>query len=296
MILPWRFFDVEVARLRRLSRSFLRVTVTGEDLKVFADNGFDQRFKLILPLPESGLASFPFSLDWHEKWRALPESQRNPVRTYTVRAVRPEVSEVDIDMVVHPGGDGPAVVWVRDVAVGDQLALLGPDARFGGPHGGIDFRLPASATTILIAGDETAVPAVASILECLPRDISGEVILEVPEPGDFLDLTAPVGIKIEWLARDGAVHGSALVPALTAAAARLVPQQAAGELPDVDVDEQILWEVPDEPAPDKQVYAWLAGEAGVIRSLRRHLVGERGLDRRSVAFMGYWRLGRSEGV
>ena len=61
----------------------------------------------------------------------------------------------------------------------------------------------------------------------------------------------------------------------------------------MDVDPEILWEVPDE-VPSVPLYAWLAGEAGVIRTLRRHLVAERGLDRRAVAFMGYWRLGRAD--
>ena len=61
----------------------------------------------------------------------------------------------------------------------------------------------------------------------------------------------------------------------------------------MDVDEDILWEVPTPAAP-VPLYAWLAGEAGVIRTLRRHLVAERGLDRRAVAFMGYWRLGRAD--
>ena len=60
----------------------------------------------------------------------------------------------------------------------------------------------------------------------------------------------------------------------------------------MDVDREILWEVPERrPRP---LYAWLAGEAAVIRGLRRHLVTERGLDRRAVAFMGYWRRGRAE--
>jgi NADPH-dependent ferric siderophore reductase len=54
-----------------------------------------------------------------------------------------------------------------------------------------------------------------------------------------------------------------------------------------------LWEVPEE-SPFGPLYAWLAGEAAVIRTLRRHLVAERGMDRRAVAFMGYWRLGRAE--
>jgi len=67
----------------------------------------------------------------------------------------------------------------------------------------------------------------------------------------------------------------------------------AHDLEDVDVDTGILWEVP-EPADVSRFYAWLAGEAAVIKALRRHLVTDCGVDRRSVAFMGYWRQGRAE--
>jgi NADPH-dependent ferric siderophore reductase len=131
-------------------------------------------------------------------------------------------------------------------------------------------------------------------LESLPPETAGEVILEVPTGADFLDLTAPPAMKVEWTARLNGPHGSALVPAVFAAAARLVPPQAGADVPDIDVDNEILWEVPSEPAPGKQLYSWLAGEAAVIRTLRRHLVADCGLDRRSVAFMGYWRRGRTE--
>jgi NADPH-dependent ferric siderophore reductase len=73
----------------------------------------------------------------------------------------------------------------------------------------------------------------------------------------------------------------------------MLPRRNPGaEVEDVDVDRELLWDVP-ESAQDG-VYAWLAGEAGVIRTLRRYLVTERGMDRRSVAFMGYWRLGRAD--
>ena len=33
----------------------------------------------------------------------------------------------------------------------------------------------------------------------------------------------------------------------------------------------------------------------MIKLLRRHLVSDLGIDRRSVAFMGYWRRGKAEG-
>ncbi|MFI2665797.1 siderophore-interacting protein [Micromonospora carbonacea] len=291
-IAPWRLFDVEVRAVRRLSPSFVRVTFTGVDLDRFADNGYDQRIKLALPLPGRAEVDLPGGPDWYVRYRALPEHLRNPVRTYTVRAARPHLAEVDVDLVLH-GDGGPATRWARRVCPGDRAALLGPDAGFDGEHGGIEFR-PPPAGRLLLAGDETAVPAITAILERLPADARGRALLEVPEPADALGVAAPPGVRVTWLPRAGGRHGSRLVPAVAAAAGELCgPAPAAGPVTDVDVDRELLWEVP-VPAAPVPLYAWLAGEAGVIRTLRRHLVAERGLDRRAVAFMGYWRLGRAD--
>ncbi|WP_412543270.1 siderophore-interacting protein [Longispora sp. K20-0274] len=292
MIMPWRFFPARVARVRRLSPSFVRLTFAGADLRHFADNGYDQRIKLIVPLPGSGVAHMPTGADWHAQWRALPDGRRNPVRTYTVRSVRTGDSEVDVDMVLHGDGGGPAGRFAADARAGDQVLLLGPDARFDGPHGGREFQ--PTADTVLLAGDETAVPAVAAILERLPAHLTGEAVLEVPHAADVLDLAAPPGIRVSWRAREDAPPGTGLLPAVRGAAARLLPPAPGVAVADVDVDREILWEVPQEPAPSADLYAWIAGEAAVVRALRRHLVAERGLDRRAVAFMGYWRLGRAE--
>ncbi|MFI0794818.1 siderophore-interacting protein [Micromonospora rubida] len=301
-IAPWRLFAVEVRAVRRLSPSFLRVTFTGPDLDRFADNGYDQRIKLALPLPGERGVQLPVGADWHARWRALPEDRRCPVRTYTVRAARPHLSEVDIDLVLHDDG-GPASRWAHRVRPGDEAALLGPDAGYCGEHGGIEFRPPAT-DHLLLAGDETAVPAICAILERLPPDARGRVLLEVPERADALPVATPSGIEVAWLPRDGGPHGSRLVPAVAAAAASLLPSRApamAGlssgrmSIADVDVDRDLLWEVSPSVAPGP-LYAWLAGEAGVIRTLRRHLVAERGIDRRAVAFMGYWRLGRVDPI
>jgi NADPH-dependent ferric siderophore reductase len=103
-------------------------------------------------------------------------------------------------------------------------------------------------------------------------------------------------MTVSWLPRGHGTHGSRLVPADTAAADRLLPAgatAAAATFHDVDVDRDILWEIPDV-RPRTPLYAWLAGEAGVIRTLRRQLLSHHGLDRRSVALMGYWRLGRPD--
>ncbi|MFI7611809.1 siderophore-interacting protein [Nonomuraea terrae] len=292
---PFRMFDVRVDRLQRLSPSFLRVTFTGDDLHLFADNGFDQRLKLILPLPEHGLAHLPKGSDWYLTWRALDDDKRNPMRTYTARRVRPEARELDVDVVMHPDG-GPVARWAETVRPGDVAALYGPNAAHEGRHGGLEFHPPAATGCVLIAGDETAVPAICAILERLPAHLAGEVLMEVPGDDDALPVETAASVKVTWLARNGGARGAGLIPAVRAAADRLLPPLPTPEsFEDVDVDSEELWEVPQEDAPDYgPLYAWLAGEAGVIKTLRRHLVAERGMDRRSVAFMGYWRDGRPE--
>ncbi|MCY1145599.1 siderophore-interacting protein [Actinoplanes sp. Pm04-4] len=295
--LPWRFFATEVREVRRLSPHFVRVTFTGDDLDHFADNGFDQRIKLIPPLPGHGLAHLPTGEDWYTDWRALPEEHRNPIRTYTVRAVRPHLREVDVDMVLH-GVNGPASRFAAEAGPGAPAYLLGPNADFDGVHGGIDFHPPAHTDCILLGGDETAVPAIAGILAGLPADARGEALLEVPSADDAQELTAPEGVRVTWLARDDAAYGAKLIPAVRAASRRILGDGQVGtpvELEDVDVDHDLLWEVPEEVTDVSRFYAWLAGEAAMIKLLRRYLVAECGVDRRLVAFMGYWRLGRAEG-
>src|SRR3712207_8466760 len=132
---PFRAFDVRVRRVVRLSPSFVRVTFTGDTLGRFADNGFDQRIKLFFPLPGRGPVRLPDTDDWYEQWRALPDDDRPSIRTYTVRAVRRAVREIDVDMVLH-GDGGPASRWVAEARPGSELVVLGPDADFDGSHGG----------------------------------------------------------------------------------------------------------------------------------------------------------------
>jgi NADPH-dependent ferric siderophore reductase len=300
----YRPFAVRVARVHRLSPSFVRVTFTGPEMADFTSNGRDQRIKVLLPLPGRGIDDRPSDHDWYGSWRALPDERRMPMRTYTIRALRPELGEVDVDFVLH-GATGPASAWAATAAVGDEVVLVGPNARFPGPTGGFEWHPPADASCLLIAGDETAVPAICAILESLPAGRRARVLLEVPTPADALNTAAPAGVEITWLPRrpdDGtapAPRGALLTEAVVAALEELSDVLAptpGTELDDVDVDGGILWEVPGEDAAPRRssgVYAWLAGEAGVVKGLRRHLVQERGVDRRSVAFMGYWRDGKS---
>src|SRR5690606_35038902 len=117
-------------------------------------------------------------MEWYRRWRELPDELRNPIRTYTVRAVRPEAREIDVDFVLH-GTEGPASAWATSAQVGAPLVVVGPDARSEVSGGGIEWN-PGAATSVLIAGDETAAPAICSIVESLAPGVTGEVFIEVP--------------------------------------------------------------------------------------------------------------------
>ena len=246
---------------------------------------------------------------WYRRWLALPEGERGSMRTYTARALRPAghrdnrgaEPELDIDFVLHlrtEGGrltGGPATVWAAQAQLGDELLILGPNAALcDASYGGIEFR-PGTATRILLAGDETAAPAICSILESLPAGITGHALIEVPSTEDIQGSSTRSGVSVQWLPRGSHPHGELLASAVRSTVA--IPAAGAvvtgADPEDVDVDETILWET--ATASTQPFYAWLAGEAGMIKELRRYLVRDAGMDRKQVAFMGYWRRGKSEG-
>ena len=287
----YRPFGAEVVGLRRLGPSFLRVTFRGPAFEELAPNGWDQRIKVLLPLPGRGLQDCPVGDDWYAEWRALPEARRNPMRTYTVRAARPDLREIDVDFVLH-GPTGPASAWAERAGAGDEVVLIGPNRRFPGPTGGFEWQPPAAATRLLLAGDETAVPAISSIVESLPPRRPARVLLEVPEAGDVLPLSVPEHVEVTWLPRrrSSAPRGSLLTAAVRSVAGGTPEALGPATAPEPDEDAELPWGVPNDGSG--ALYAWLAGEAGVVTALRRELVGL-GVDRRSVAFMGYWRAGRA---
>lgn len=302
----YRHFDVTVRRVVELSPSFIRITFTGDDLDRFGDTCLDQRVKIVFPIPGTACtdpyADMPRTGDWYARWRTLPEARRNPIRTYTVRDVRTEPREVDIDFVCH-GDAGIASRWARRVVVGDPCLLIGPDRRADSAMVGVEWR-PGSATDLLLAGDETAVPAILSIVSELPADARGHAFLEVPEPADALTAPGPEGVELTWLARANGSensnnigvsrevrHGDELVPAVKRHVAKFRQQVGASDA--AAFDEENLWDTPGEE-PGAGMFAWLAGEATAITTLRRHLVAERGWDRRRIAFMGYWKKGKAE--
>ncbi|CAH0250115.1 Vibriobactin utilization protein ViuB [Microbacterium oxydans] len=292
----------EVRAVTRVSPNFVRVTFGGAELEEFATPGgvFDARIKLIFP-PASGILP-PLNRDTHDWWGsylAVPENERGSMRTYSIRDLRvtDAGTEVDVDFVLHlaPGLTGPASRWASTAAVGAELFLIGP-RRGATDHGGAEYA-PGAAPSVVLVGDETAAPAIARILEDAGRDLRGTAFIEVPSADDILSIDAPAGVDVHWLARDAEqAHGAQLIPAVLS---HLGDAHTNIEVRDVE-GEDLLWETPDYSGLGEDIaakdapadrYFWIAGESGVVTTLRRHLVKDLGIDRSQVAFMGYWRRG-----
>ena len=159
--------------------------------------------------------------------------------------------------------------------------------RRGVPYGGIEFD-PADARRLLIVGDETAVPAVCGILRDLPADAVGAAYVEVPVSGDVLHVTAPPGVTVTWLPRNGAPLGERLAAAvLDHLGDPLPPAEVADDEVDPDLWETPVYSSATESAPAEQapetegclddLYAWIAGESKVVTGLRRNLVNDLGM-------------------
>jgi NADPH-dependent ferric siderophore reductase len=229
-------FDVTVKSVRDLSPRMRRVVFAGEALAAFAWSGPASHVKLLFS-PGGG-------------------EGRPLMRTYTPRRFDVALRELTVDMVLH--GEGPAMAWAAQAAPGQQLVISGPGRAFAveppGPHW-------------LLAGDETAIPALATILEVLPPHVTVQVFLELAEAdaAAALDASHP-GARLQCLVREpaGAAPGALLESAVRAAV-----------LP-VDV----------------RVYA--ACEAGAVRRIRRYLLQERGLSAARVVTRGYWKLGETD--
>ncbi|GAB7108581.1 siderophore-interacting protein [Streptomyces phaeofaciens JCM 4814] len=255
---PFRFFSLHVARTLRLSPSLVRVSFAGEDLRHFFSDGHDQSLSLFLPHPGQHEPRVPVELGdgWWQGWRELPDDVRAVMRSYTLRGLRRDPDEIDIDFVLHTPA-GPASRWAARAGAGDRVLLLGPAIA---DNRAIRFRPPEDTDLVLLWGDATALPAIASVLESLPAGLRVRAWLEVHDAQDVQELTTAADAQVTWLVRRSALD---LLPGLP--------------LP-----------------PAAHPYVWIAGESGSVKALRRHFVGERGIDRRQVTFVGYWREGLTE--
>ncbi|MCX2734021.1 siderophore-interacting protein [Saccharopolyspora sp. NFXS83] len=246
---------LEVLRTAELSPSMRRITLGGDELVGFREQHSGPNVKVFVPQPGQHRPVLPVLND--EGRYVWPEPHERPtMRTYTVRRYDEQRGELDIDFVMH-GDHGVAASWAREAEPGDYLGVLGPGGR-----------TCREADWYLLVGDETAMPAIASIIEGLPLTARGQVFLEVAGSSDQQHIECPPNVRMTWLHRDGvpAGHSTLLSDAVR------------------DLD------IPDS----HDVSAWVSGESGIVRGIRRHLRQDRGFDARSVLAIGYWKAGMAE--
>ncbi|WP_338087827.1 siderophore-interacting protein [Nocardioides lijunqiniae] len=254
-----RMITLRVLRREVLSPHFVRLTLTGPGLEHLERSGPDQAVRLFFPRAGQSRLEMPTTstIAWMPQLLLVPKARRPWVRMYTVRAVRPELRELDVELAVHDV-HAPAAAWALAARPGEQVGIFDEGfTYFPRPH----------AEWQLLVGEESALPAILAILEQAPASLVARVLLEVPEAADVRpDVVRPDGVEIEWVTREGrdGPPGAAVLETVRRA-----------ELP---------------PGPS---YTWVAGEARLATGLRRHLVEERGVPKSDITFVGYWREGRS---
>jgi NADPH-dependent ferric siderophore reductase len=293
---PYRIFNVTLARTQDISAHLRRLTFTGPEVADMMTLAPDQRIKIFFPRADGRGPALPSTDDWYKVYKSEPVDQRAPMRTYTIRHLRAADCELDVDFVLH-GENGPASRWATYAKPGDRLQMSAPNRLAEGEVGGFEWKPPASVSHILLAADETALPALAGIVEELAARAERprvQAFVEVPSARDRLDMPTCPGLELRWLLRDTAPlsirPGDLLIEAVRNAG---LPQRSISRgrvLEDIDLDQNLPWEQAE--ATDGDFYAWIAAESEAVMTIRTFLVKEVGLDRRTLNLMGYWRLGK----
>lgn len=246
-----KFRMLQVRRVQPVTPHLLRVTLTGPDLDGFTSAGYDDHVKVFFPEPGQDKPSVPQIGPDGPVFTA--DKPRSPARDYTPRRYDAAAQELDIEFALH--GHGPAAQWAASARPGQYLGV-------GGPRG--SFVIDAQFDGYLLVGDDTALPAIARRLESLPAQAKVLVIAEVAGPEDEQHFQTRAQVRYVWVHRGDREAGDPV--ALTAAV-------VAQEMPAGDV------------------YAWVAAESAVAKSVRSNLVDVRGMPKEWVKAAGYWKRG-----
>ncbi len=246
---PPKFRTIEVRAVDAVTPHMARVTLTGPELAGLTVADPAASVRLLLPPAGSRDLVMPA---WNGNEFLLPDGSRPTLRTFTPLRVDSERLELELWVVLHDGGAASA--WVAGATVGDPAAVSGP---------GRGYEIAEDAPAFLVAGDESAIPAIVQLLEALPTGTRIEVFIEVTHADARLTLPEHASATVTWLDLPlGATHGDALFDAVSTTT--------------IDPNARI----------------WAAGEAAAVQRIRKHLFDARGFARSQTTVRGYWKHGR----
>lgn len=243
----------QVLRTEQITPHMVRVILGGDGLAGFALSGFTDHYVKLCFAPEGADYAHPFDMEAIRE--AYPRELWPTTRTYTVRSWDPVTRELAIDFVVH-GDEGLAGPWAARARPGEQVTFLGPGGGYG-PR--------ATAGWHLLAGDESALPAIAAALEQMPAGAPVHAFIEVPDASEEQKIVTPDGVAVTWLHRGDRPVGEALTAAVKAL-----------------------------HFPEGEVQAFVHGEAGFVKEIRRYLRLDRKIPIQQLSISGYWRLGKND--
>ncbi len=227
----------------------VRITLAGDELAGFPGSGPDRRIRMFFPADGGrDRPALPRESSGGPVW--APGRPRPAIRTYTVRRFDHTADELDVDFVLHDA-PGPAVAWARQAQPADEVGVSDPGGRYS-PDATVDWHL--------LVGDESALPAIATVLAVLPTGANVAVFVEVADAAEQQPLPTQADARVHWVHRGSAPPGAPLMEAVRAAA-----------------------------LPAGRGQAWVSAEAGSVYQLRRHLLDERGVERRLLYATNYWR-------
>ncbi|MFJ4618676.1 siderophore-interacting protein [Streptomyces sp. NPDC088812] len=248
---PRKPHSAQVVRTERLTPHMQRVVLGGEGLSEFTAGTCTDHYVKLLFAPEGVTYPEPFDM---ERIRAeFPREQWPVTRTYTVRHWDAEHRQLTLDFVIH-GDEGLAGPWAARVQPGETVRFMGPGGAYT-PDPAADWHL--------LAGDESALPAIAAALEALPAGAVAHAFVEVSGPEEEQKIDSDV--EVVWLHRGDRPVGEKLVEAVRALT-----------------------------FPEGRLHAFVHGEAAAVKELRRLLRVEHQVPREDLSVSGYWRLGHNE--
>lgn len=243
---------LDVVGVRDVTPLMRRITLSG-DLAGFTSLGHADHIKAFFPEP----GTEPVIPVIGPNGAEFPEGTPRPqMRDYTPRYFDAQANTLEVDFVLH--GDGPASSWAAQAIVGQQLLI-------GGPRGSLV--VPAAFDWYLLAGDETALPALGRRIEELPQGAKVLAVIEVADQAEEQEFQTAADLTLVYLHRNG---------------------QAAG------TTSLVLDQLKQLRFPAGDGYAYVAGESAMSRAVKEHLIAERGFNPEYIRAAGYWLLGTAD--
>lgn len=252
LLRPPNFRVLRVLSHHDVTPRMRRIVFSGEDLDYVATST-NLHVRLLIPAEDRSEPEWPtLGRDGLIAW---PDPARLVSRRYTIRRFDLRESTITVDFALHHNA-GPGADFAARAQPGAVVGMIGP----GGGS------VPLDRDWYLLAGDETALPAIARILESLPEGARGTALIEVEDPGERQELAAPAAFDLRWLYRDRD-PATALADCTRAAAF----------------------------PPDAAMFVWAGCEFDTFRSIRSFIRDEHRLPKSDHLIVSYWRRGVGEG-